>query len=143
VLRLERLARQAVLANERRRLCRRGRALGADEALDQTGQAVGLAAADDPLEQSAVLRRDVENDANWNRWVPVRATCDSAASAALRVTSSPTPAAIASANSAGSFFGARPPRDTATISATARRPSSWSAASRAWAFSRVNVHSDA
>ena len=60
VLRLERLARQAVLADERRGLPRRRRRLGADEALDEARQTVGLAAADDPLEQTSVLGRDVE-----------------------------------------------------------------------------------
>jgi hypothetical protein len=60
VLRLERLARQAVLAHERCRHCRRRGRLGAGEALDQARQAVGPAAADDPLEQSAVLGRDVQ-----------------------------------------------------------------------------------
>jgi hypothetical protein len=49
VLRLERLARQAVVADERRRLGRRCRCLGADEALDQTREPVGLAAADEEV----------------------------------------------------------------------------------------------
>ena len=60
VLRLERLTRQAVLADERRRLTGRCRLLREDEALDHARQAVGLAAADDPLEQASVLVRDVE-----------------------------------------------------------------------------------
>jgi hypothetical protein len=60
VLRLERLARQPVLAHERRRHPWRRRLLGAGEPLDQARQAVGLAASDDPLEQASVLIRDVE-----------------------------------------------------------------------------------
>jgi hypothetical protein len=73
----------------------------------------------------------------------VRATCGSAASAARRVILLPRPAVIASANSAGSFLGARPSSLTATISLTARRPSSRIARSTACAFSRVSVNSPA
>src|SRR5207249_1963368 len=58
VLRADRLARQAVLAHEFGRLLRRLRDLDADEALDQTRQALGVAAADDPLEETSVLLRD-------------------------------------------------------------------------------------
>ena len=60
VLRLERLTRQPVLADERCRLARGRSRLGAGEALDQARQAVRLAAADDPLEQASMLVRDVE-----------------------------------------------------------------------------------
>jgi hypothetical protein len=55
----ERLARQAVLADERRRLGRRRR-LCARRSPRRARQAVGLAAADDPLEQRACSSRDVE-----------------------------------------------------------------------------------
>src|SRR5207248_5139418 len=57
---LERLAGQAVLADQRGRRAWRCRLLGAGEALDQLRQAVGLATADDPLEQPSVLVRDLE-----------------------------------------------------------------------------------
>ena len=60
VLGLHRLARQAVLADERRALARRRRHLRAREALDQARQTVRRAAADDPLEQASVLVRDIE-----------------------------------------------------------------------------------
>jgi hypothetical protein len=59
----------------------------------------------------------------WKRCVPVRATAGSAASAAARVTSSPRPAAIARAKSAGSFFGARPVSLISTTRRTTRGPS--------------------
>ncbi len=75
--------------------------------------------------------------------MPVRQTCGSASSAAFRVASSPTPAAIASAKIAGSFFGARPSSLVRTISATVRRPSAARQRSTASAFSRVSVHSPA
>ena len=81
--------------------------------------------------------------ANWNRCVPVRQTSGSASSAAFRVASSPEPAAIASAKTAGSFFGARPSWLTRTISATARAPSSARQRSTAVAFFRVSFDSDA
>src|SRR4051794_16013538 len=60
VLRMYSLARQAVVANQRGRLAWVLGPLGANEALDETWQAVRLAAADDPLEQTSVLVRDVE-----------------------------------------------------------------------------------
>ena len=55
VLGRDRLARQAVLADELRRPGRRLRRLREREALDDPRQALGLAAARDPLEQAAVL----------------------------------------------------------------------------------------
>src|SRR5262249_60499669 len=60
VTRPERLARQTVLADERRSLTRRRRLLCPDEALDQRRQSLGPAATHDPLEQASVLVRDVE-----------------------------------------------------------------------------------
>src|SRR6185312_7557455 len=60
LLRADRLARQAVLADELGRLLRRLRDLDAGEALDQTRHALGVAAAGDPLEQATVLVRDCE-----------------------------------------------------------------------------------
>ncbi len=57
---LERLARQPVLAHERGRPLRRLGRLGCDEALDDARQVVRGGAADDPLEQRRVLRRDLE-----------------------------------------------------------------------------------
>ena len=60
MLRLQRLTRQPVLANERRRVLGGRRLLGADEALDQAREAIRLAAADDPLEQASVLVRHLE-----------------------------------------------------------------------------------
>ena len=60
MLRLERLARQPVLAHERRRPLRRLGRLGCDEALDDARQTISRGAADDPLEQRRVLRRDLE-----------------------------------------------------------------------------------
>jgi hypothetical protein len=60
VRRLQRLARQPVLADERCRLPCRLRTLSANEALDETRQSISLSAADDPLEQASVLVRDVE-----------------------------------------------------------------------------------
>jgi hypothetical protein len=60
MLRIDRLARQPVLANERRRPLRRLGCLGCDEALDDARQNIRDRAADDPLEQRRVLRRDLE-----------------------------------------------------------------------------------
>ncbi len=48
----------------------------------------------------------------------MRATRGSAANAARRVSPSPSFAASASANSAGSFFGARPSSEMATMPAS-------------------------
>jgi hypothetical protein len=60
VVRLEGLARQAVLANECRRLLGSRCRLRTVEALDDARQTGGVAAADDPLEQASVLVRDVD-----------------------------------------------------------------------------------
>ena len=60
MLGLERLAWQPVLAHERGCPLRRLGCLGCDEALDDARQAVRGGAADDPLEQRRVLRRDLE-----------------------------------------------------------------------------------
>ena len=75
--------------------------------------------------------------------MPVRHTCGSASSAACRVGSSPRPAAIASANRAGSFFGARPSVADARRSRRppAGRPRARHALDAPRAFSRVSVHS--
>ena len=62
---------------------------------------------------------------------------------AARVGSSPSFAASASANSAGSFLGARPSSDTATMRATTRAPSAAMQRRTASAFSRVSLRSDA
>ena len=56
----DRLARQAVLADERGRLRRRRRGLRAGEPLDEAWETVRRAAADDPLEQRRVLIGDLE-----------------------------------------------------------------------------------
>jgi hypothetical protein len=80
---------------------------------------------------------------NANRCVPMRHTTGSASSAARRVASASAPAAIASAKMAASFLAARPSRETAAISATARGPSCAMQRSTAAAFSRVRVHSPA
>jgi hypothetical protein len=56
VVALERLARQAVLANERSRLHRLLDRLRTSEALHDARQTVCLAAADDPLEQACLVR---------------------------------------------------------------------------------------
>ena len=61
----------------------------------------------------------------------------------MRVASSVADAAIASAKIAASFFAARPSREIATISFTARAPSLSMHAHTAVAFSRVSVHSRA
>jgi hypothetical protein len=63
--------------------------------------------------------------------------------AAFRVRSSPRPAAIASANSAGSFFGAMPRSLTSTIAETARRPSAAMQRAATSALASVSVRSDA
>ncbi len=81
--------------------------------------------------------------AKWNRCVPMRATRGSAACAARRVGSSPSLAASASANSAGSFLGARPACDTSTMRATTRAPSAAMQRRTASALSRVSFCSDA
>ncbi len=60
MLRLERLTRQPVLAHERGRPLGRLRRLSRDEPVDHARQAVRNGAADDPLEQRLVLRRDRE-----------------------------------------------------------------------------------
>ena len=75
--------------------------------------------------------------------MPVRATRGRASSAARRVSTSPRPAAIASANSAGSFFGAAPRSLTSTIVETARTPSAAMQRATASAFASVSACSDA
>jgi hypothetical protein len=60
VLGRDRLARQAVLADELRHAGRRLRRLRALEALDDPRQALGRTGTHDPLEQAPVLRRQLE-----------------------------------------------------------------------------------
>ena len=74
---------------------------------------------------------------------PVRATLGSAAAAARRVAGSPKLAAIASANSAGSFFGARPCVLTSTRVRTVRGPSAARQRRTAAALSRVRARAPA
>lgn len=57
---LDRLARQAEVADESRSLSGRRRRLCPDVAFHHAGETVGLAASDDPLEQTRVLARDLE-----------------------------------------------------------------------------------
>ncbi len=73
--------------------------------------------------------------------MPVRATRGSAASARRRVASSPVAAAMASASSAGSCFGARPASAIATIVSTVRGPSASTQRRTAVAFSFVSARS--
>ena len=71
----------------------------------------GLSAYQRPTaRRSAAPAAEALDEVGELEQVRARATCGSASSAAFRVASSPRPAAIASANSAGSFFGARPRR---------------------------------
>jgi len=88
-------------------------------------------------------RKPSTNCAKRNRCVPVRATRGSASSAARRVSTSPRPAAIASANSAGSFLGARPVSLTSTIAATVATPSAARQRATASALASVSARSDA
>ena len=60
VLARHRLARKPVLAHQRRRLLRRVNSLRAGEALDHTREPVGVATANDPLEQPGMLIRHGE-----------------------------------------------------------------------------------
>ncbi len=71
----------------------------------------------------------------------MRHTVGSASSAALRVASSPLATASASAKIAGSFLGARPSCETATMRLTARSPSLWMQRTTASAFSCVSAGS--
>ena len=70
-----------------------------------------------------------------------RYTNSSDASATARVAASPRPAAIASTNSAGSFFGARPLSLISTARCTTRTPSSARHSTTALAFSIVSARS--
>jgi hypothetical protein len=60
VLTLQRFPGQSVLADERGRLPGRARRLGADEALDERRQSIGVAAADDPVEEPSVVGAHLE-----------------------------------------------------------------------------------
>jgi hypothetical protein len=77
------------------------------------------------------------------RCVPIRQTLGSATSAARRVWTSPSFAAIARAKIAGSFLGARPVSDTTTMRWTIRWPSSLIQRRVASALSEVSFRSDA
>ena len=83
-------------------------------------------------------RRPCTASAKANRCVPVRQTFGSASQAAAVW---PMPAAIASARTAGSFFGARPESLTWTIVRIARSASASRQRTTAFAFSTVSARS--